>query len=98
MIGEEYRQIAESTDAQLQDRLAALEERFDPKRDGGCFPAGGYPLEQLRELHLIQAELAGRLNDRMDDGWTDADWAASENWVADNHVALDRETDVERYR
>ena len=56
----EHEQIATSTDAELAARLAALNARYDPKHDGGRFPAGGYPMAQLRELHLIQDEMRSR--------------------------------------
>ena len=85
----DQQQVFESTDAQLRERLAALRKRYDPKRDGG-----GYPMPQLRELHLILDEM----RDRERETFTDLDRAAGEEWVADNHVALDRATDVERYR
>ena len=60
----EREQIFGSTDVQLADRLSALRERYDPRRDGGCFPAGGYPMPQLREFHLIEDEIAKRGRDR----------------------------------
>jgi hypothetical protein len=80
-------QVAGSTDAQLRDRLAALRRLFDPQGNGGWYPAA-----QLRELHLIQDELRDRDRER----FTDAD--RPDETVADNHEALDRATDVERYR
>ena len=43
--------IADATDAELSDRLGALQARYDPRNDGG-----GYPLPQLDELHAIADE------------------------------------------
>jgi hypothetical protein len=55
----EREQIAGSTDAQLRDRLAALRGRYDDPRLPRFLR--GFPMAQLRELHLIEAELSGRL-------------------------------------
>lgn len=87
----EHEQITGSTDAQLRDRLSALRERYDPKNDGGCFPGGGYPMPQLRELHLIEAELAARSMDYD----MDEEELHPPRYEADNHSALWNETDIE---
>ena len=54
----EREQITESTDAQLRDRLAALRERYENPRLPEIFR--GYPMAQLRELHLIVDEIRDR--------------------------------------
>jgi len=82
----ERRQIIWSTTAQLADRRAALRERYDPAGDGG-----GYPVAQLRELHLIERELEYR-SDRDDRASNERE---DRNWVADNHTALWNATDIE---
>lgn len=90
----EREQISGSTDRELSERLIALRQRYDPNSDGGLYPGGGYPMQQLREMQLILEELRDRDRER----FTDPDRADADDWVADNHVALDRATDVERYR
>jgi hypothetical protein len=94
MSATERVQLAQSTDAELADRLAALRERYDPKRDGGCFPAGGYPMAQLRELHLIEAEQAERRQILRDRFRLDVE-EESERSAPDNHSALFDATDIE---
>lgn len=79
----ERQQITTTTDAQLRDRRLALKERYDPKNDGG-----GYPMPQLRELHLIEEELAARAAERRDD-------REDERPHPDNHSALFASTDIE---
>jgi hypothetical protein len=89
----ETQQLWGSTTDQLKDRLAALRERYDPKHDGG-----GYPMAQLRELHLIEGELRQRARSEREPYDLSDDERHSEPLCADNHTALDRATDVERYR
>jgi hypothetical protein len=89
----ETKQLWESTTAQLQDRLAALWERYNPKNDGG-----GYPMAQLRELHLIEEELRQRARSEREPYHLSDDERHPEPFCPDNHTALDRATDVERYR
>ena len=61
-----WRQVHETTDEQLRDRLAALREgaeAYARMMSGKAWASGGlYRLDQLREFHAIESELYCREN------------------------------------